>query len=396
MKKKFIWWSALASIAVIAALIVPESYFEKFSGFFGADQAPSPFEDIVATTDRGLQQDFDILVDLPTLEEMVPRIQVRRLAAHGPIAADEIPRILDTLQRFQVNTQSRNSALTDLLKRWERPQIEAALNPLDEELARVRTRFSKVPNDCIQCHLQTIPAPDQPIDVIGLWPLVPPESLDFGKQIPILSDSMEQDAIRHFAHPDRMGKGPFSTEEAQQMLNTSCVSCHSPHGETGFPVDLTKRMDNIGLWLNAYNADDVLHVQTKVQSLRAAHRVPGGWADHAYVLLVEAWDGDGKPLTPFHGSTLPDFLQNADLPKAGSLHARLLVDADAKPTSDLSKVHNILSDTRLEPRRFEDMTFLFPLTQNSPARVRVRMIYLPDFTTWEGAQDVEVRTAEIN
>lgn len=396
MKKKVFWWTALATAVVIAALVVPESCFQNFSGFFGARQAPSPFDDIVATTDKALSQDFDLYVGLPVLDEMVPRLQVRRLAAHGPIAADEVPRILDTLQTFKVNTQSRDSALSDILKRWQRPQIEAALQPLDAQLAHVRPRYSTDPKDCVTCHFQTIPAPAAAIDVVGLWPLVSPESLDFGKQIPILSDSMEQDALRHFAHPDRIGKGPFSTEESQEMLNSSCVSCHKPHGEAGFAVDSAARMENIGLWLNAYNADDVLHVQTKVQSLRAAHRVPGGWANHAYVLLVEAWDESGSPLALFHGSVLPDFLQNSETPKAGSLHARLLVDEDQKPTSDLSRIHNILSDTRLEPRRFEDTTFLFPLKQGSRARVTVRMIYLPDFTTWKGAEDVEVRTAEIN
>jgi hypothetical protein len=119
--------------------------------------------------------------------------------------------------------------------------------------------------------------------------------------------------------------------------------------------------------------------------------VPGGWFKSAYVVVVEAQNLEtGTKLKAFHGPALPEFLQTSEL-REGVFFGRLGLDAQGKPTTDPNNLAAITSDTRLEPRRFEDQEFIFELPENAPYKVIARVIYLPDYSGWSDAIDVEVR-----
>jgi len=393
--RKILKWLLISAGVVAVAFMVPKEAFERFSGVFGVEHTASPFDDKVAQTDRALAHGFDVYVSESELLDLLPQIQIRRLAANGPIASDEIPKLIKVLEFYRPATingeyksAERNLELGDVLKRWERAAIELALRPLDEEVRRLAGRFQPEESACVECHTQTIVAPGGAIDVVGIWPFLDAETLDFGKQIPILSDSLEMKSLSFYMTPDLAERGPFAN--SKEMLGKGCLDCHGAHGAEGFEVDLQLRQDNIGFWVKSYTLEGALHVQTKIQNLLAAHYVPGGWAHQTYLVTVEAWHGD-QELRAFHGPELPNHLLEDGRPRSGRMLGRFMVDEAGNPTSDFQRTHDVLWDTRLEARRFEDAEFIFPLDDGASYRVVARVIFLPFFTTWDHAQDVEVR-----
>lgn len=368
---------------MLAAMLVPHEATKTVSDFMGTPDHSTPFVDETAALDRSLAQGFDIALPSVRVRELLPHVAVRRLATVGRLAADEVPTVLavwaefaeqeareSTLEGQRAVQRARHAALAARLPRFGAGLVERSLAELMAQAEGIEARDSREDASCQACHLQTQPTVGV-IDTVGIWPHLPPDV--FAGGIPMLSDAAEMRAFRP---------------------QTGCLSCHTAHGDPGFLTTLEERRESMGVWANVYRIEDLLYVQVKVQNKVAAHMVPGGRVDHAYAVVVDAYEGatpGGTRLPFWWGTKLPETLRTHD-DQGGYLMGRALVDALGY-ASGVGEAVNVVADTRLEPDRFKDLTFLFEIPRDRyvPYSVVVRLVYLPDQMTMQNAQDVEVR-----
>jgi len=373
-------------LAVVIALLMPREATKKFERFMGVKDTSAPFVDRTADLDKALQTGVDIAVSADELQALLIHVAVRRLATSGRLAADEIPKIQNIWSEYaglEANEKTtagkaavrdlRNRAVGAALPRFEVQKVVAVLELLQHQVDTVQPRYASKESDCAGCHFQTDGRVlNPPIDTIGIWPHLPADT--FGPSFPVLTETVESASL-----------DPKST----------CLSCHVPHGEPGFLTTLAQRQESMGVWVHTYRIEDLIYVQVKIQNKKAAHYVPAGFLDHAYAVVVDAYASakpGGERLKYWWGSKLPSALQS-DPDQGGYLMARSLVDKAGQATADLNQAVDIVDDTRLEPTRFVDLTFLFqiPRDRYTPYSVVARLVYLPDQGTLDGAQDVEVR-----
>lgn len=380
----FVFGIGIATIAAIGAMLVPVEATHKIQDIVGAKDLRTPFLDTTSQLDRALMQGFDIGASEEELQQALSPLAVRRLAKAGAVAGDEIPLILEILKDYQDRAnletsaatqsairQARNAALAKALPRLSRDKIDESLAKLESQIDHVIPRFANTPEDCVTCHAQTGSRSDE-IDTVGIWPQLPADA--FSQGFPVLSDTYEMRAL---------------------SPNSSCGDCHVAHGEPGFLTTLDQRRENMGVWVHAYRIEDLLYVQVKVQNKHAAHYAPGGFLNHAYAVVVDAYQSaepGGEHLKRWSGPELPEHLKTHP-EEAGYLFTRLLRDAQGQPTNDLAAAVTIDDDTRLAPTRFIDLTFLYEIERDSytPYSVVVRLVYLPDQNVIDGAQDIEIR-----
>ncbi len=265
----------------------------------------------------------------------------------------------------------------------EFPRLDA--DRVAEELERVREQTGRalrapggggvgtVGMDCGECHRKTRPLPDgQTFDVVGIYPLMADRAeFDGGRRVPVLAESLELEAQARLVGGDE----------------GSCLTCHTPHDTRGFEITEKDRVDNMGLWVNVIETDPgILHVQVKVKNADSGHRAPAGRPTSAYVTTVEAFQ-HGRPLSPRYGQRLPPHLRT-DAYTLGSVFARHMVDTAGTVTTDLGDVADLKFDSRLLSGRFDGEDFVFDRFDGSPARVRVTLWYLPDYSTWKNASAI--------
>ncbi len=373
-------------LAVVIALLIPRETSKKLESFMGVKDTSAPFVDRTENLDRALQTGVDIAVSAKELDEMMVHLAVRRLAASGRLAADEIPKIQAIWadysgQEFAEKTadgknavrQARSQAIAAALPRYEVQTVVEVLQQLQDQADVIQPRYAATEADCVGCHLQVDGRVlDQPIDTIGIWPHLPADV--FGSSFPVLTEAAEVAAL---------------------FPEATCMSCHVPHGEPEFLTTIAERQESMGVWVHAYRIEDLIYVQVKVQNKTAAHYAPAGFLDHGYAVVVDAYasaEPQGERLKYWWGTRLPGSLQT-DPEQGGYLMARHMVDQAGKPTGNPTEAVDIVDDTRLEPSRFVDLTFLFqiPRDRYTPYSVVTRLVYLPKQNTLEGAQDVEVR-----
>jgi hypothetical protein len=373
-------------LAVVVALLIPREATKKFESFMGVKDTSAPFVDRTADLDKALQTGVDIAVSAKELQALLIHVAVRRLAASGRLAADEIPKIqkiwseyagLEASEKKPAGKAAvrdlRNRAVGAALPRFEVQKVVEVLELLQHQTDMIQPRYASKETDCAGCHFQTDGRVlERPIDTIGIWPHLPADT--FGSSFPVLTETVEA---------------------AAQAPSNPCLSCHVPHGEPGFLTTLAQRQESMGVWAHAYRIEDLIYVQVKIQNKKAAHYVPAGFLNHAYAVVVDAYasaEPGGERLKYWWGSRLPKELQsNPD--EGGYLMARRLVNKAGQPSADLKQAVDILDDTRLEPGRFVDLTFLFeiPRDRYTPYSVVARLVYLPDQGTLKGAEDIEVR-----
>jgi len=170
---------------------------------------------------------------------------------------------------------------------------------------------------------------------------------------------------------------------------------HFFHG--GDRVEQLKRAAK--LQLVAQRRDGQLVVTAEVINSGSGHQFPGGSPLRNVILLVEATDAHGRPLS-FQGD------QQALLPtlagkgtgatdyagRPGAMFARPLVSRDGKgPTGGFNADH-ALFDTRIGPRERVERIFIFS-SPRGEGRVKARLIYrwvykpLADLKGWK-LQDI--------
>jgi hypothetical protein len=227
--------------------------------------------------------------------------------------------------------------------------------------------------DCVGCHRRSVALPEGVVlDVERIWPKLAVAGYVQSDRLPVLLDGAEWELWSR-GQPD--------------VPRRDCLDCHGAHGEKAADVSLELRRDNVGLWLDVSERKDHLDAVVKVQNVGAGHRVPGGFADRAYAVTVEAFgadDGAGTSLGYWAGPKLPQTV-NARPEQGGIFFGRRIVDARGQVALEPASGRDVLGDSRLEPGRFIESHLLFRRTERRDWRVVARLYFLPHSPEWRGA-----------
>ncbi len=389
---KWIWpfWTA---VFVVLAFLIPNSWISDVKDVYGSDSATA-FSSEVAALDDALLKGRPVQKTWDEVQRLKPQIMARRLARISKLSETQVGELTLLLRESQnrINAEAtesgkrgqekfRNEQIQSKFTRIHKAAIGPTLSKVERDIV-ANTPNGNVNAACENCHTSFMPN----FDIVNpspedLWPRIPSKALS-GRGLPILMDSLDLDAFKS-------GLGGEQSE-------FTCQTCHTSHGDKSFAVDIEKRRDAMGLWIEVYRIEDAVYVLAKVKNAGASHRAPGGYIGRAYAVVVEAFEGDnrdGTPLPHFYGERLPEVLRT-DSMQAGTMFWRRMLDAEGNLTSDHRKATKITDDSRLLGDRFVDHRYVFKLPEpegKTAYNVIVRLVYLPDYTTWEGSEDVEVR-----
>jgi Cytochrome c554 and c-prime len=121
----------------------------------------------------------------------------------------------------------------------------------------------------------------------------------------------------------------------------------------------------------ASSADEV-QVEAKVQAEQVGHRVPTGFADRNLVLIVEAFDPNGRDVPLLAGRLLPPGAGKRFAGRPGRLYAKQLRDFDGRWPVPFWRAQPEVDDRRLIPGQADHSSYRFPA---GPSRVQVRLVY---------------------
>lgn len=254
---------------------------------------------------------------------------------------------------------------------------ETASNTLDayainaNEIAKPNAK----PEDCGTCHGQTKPIKKTGVafDTEGIYPKIPSKKFRKGNAFPVLIESIE-----HATH----------TSEK------TCTSCHQAHGKKTKGLDNSIRKKNLGMWITLHRVNNLLDVEIKFKSFEATHRIPGGIASRAYIIVVNV-EENGTEIPLWFGPKLPKELRTKEK-NAGILMAKYFINKNGKLTSDLKKATALIDDTRLEHGRFIGEHFIYAIHAPSTINVKATLYYLRDFPSWKSSSKVFQKEAELD
>lgn len=118
------------------------------------------------------------------------------------------------------------------------------------------------------------------------------------------------------------------------------------------------------------DADRVL-LSLEILAENVGHRVPTGFIDRHLLLVVEAFDSKGRPLSARKGPTLPPAAGRELTGMAGVVFGRMLKSSDGRAVP-FWQAHEKSADTRLHPGKAEHAQFAFAADCRE---VRVRVLY---------------------
>jgi hypothetical protein len=145
----------------------------------------------------------------------------------------------------------------------------------------------------------------------------------------------------------------------------------------------------------AANANSVRATATVLAS-HVGHRVPTGLPDRNLILIVEAFDVDGRPLGATSGPILSSLAGSEWQGKPGKLFAKVLKDWEGRSPAPFWTAASEFDDSRLEPGKPDSTSFTFPA---STATVRVKLVYRrfwPSVTKAKGWADDAMVVAEAS
>jgi hypothetical protein len=149
IKRPALFWTVLAGMLILLALVVPKEWTNTFSGLLGEEQNPKvgAWSDRVDRIDARLRAGEPIDLSDEEMRELLPHLQVRRLYGAGPlnvedareaealfrdfnrrIAGQELEGSRDALRN------ERNKQLAEALPRLEREELDAAMAKLHRQL----------------------------------------------------------------------------------------------------------------------------------------------------------------------------------------------------------------------------------------------------------------------
>ncbi len=180
----------------------------------------------------------------------------------------------------------------------------------------------------------------------------------------------------------------------------TCQNCHMPpNGDTHFalpekgglphsPVSIPSHLqlgaanptflaDSVALQLAAYQGAGQVEVTVTITNTGAGHHLPTDFPGRHLILVVEAEDGLGQPLTQLSGPVVPDW-GGPQAGQAGNVYAKLLRDVASGeyPVVSYWKQTLIYGDNRLPALGSDRTRYLFNLPAGMEGiQVTARLIF---------------------
>ncbi len=210
---------------------------------------------------------------------------------------------------------------------------------------------------------------------------------------------------------------PYSDPESGK----TCQECHMPVSAANFTVfpgkggiqrdyfafhdhrmpgaaDETLLQNSVSLFANAEHHQSQLTVEVSITNDLTGHHIPTDVPIRQMILVVEAFDGNGRPLQVVEGPVLPDYAGDyAAYP--GKSYAKVLRDdwTGETPTAAYWRPVTIVEDTRLAAMATDTTRYLFSLAGGEAAQVRVRLIFrraFQDLAKLKGWNDPDILMEE--
>jgi len=137
------------------------------------------------------------------------------------------------------------------------------------------------------------------------------------------------------------------------------------------------------LKVDAKKADGQIQTKVRVINERAGHKFPTDSPLRHLILVIEARDENGTLLPQVNGPRIPLWGGQGNNPaldfagRPGEIYANILMDKDTNitPSIEYWNQTQVISDTRLLPRKAVDSEYAFAAPSNGVAEIIVRLIY---------------------
>jgi hypothetical protein len=181
-------------------------------------------------------------------------------------------------------------------------------------------------------------------------------------------------------HMPSRGASQFATSEAGGLLrDPERIRSHKMRGLN----DVAFMQDAISLSAEAGRQGQAIQVQVTVENDNTGHKVPSDSPLRNLILLVEATDASGQPLSLLQGERLPDWAGNeAGQPghyagKPGRVFALLLKErwTGVSPTGAYWNPVEVVSDTRLAPLSRDESSFTFEAAEVGSTSLKIELIF---------------------
>ncbi|MBI1256984.1 MAG: hypothetical protein GC204_05895 [Chloroflexi bacterium] len=212
----------------------------------------------------------------------------------------------------------------------------------------------------------------------------------------------------------------LSSPYSDPTTGKSCQDCHMPASDAKFIVfanqggltrnyatfhnhtmpgasDETLLKNAVTMTSSAQRSGAQLQVEVSIVNDKTGHDVPTDAPMRSLILVVEAFDANGKALTLSDGSVNPDYSGNY-AGVAGKTFAKILRDniTGEMPTSAFWRAVTIDSDNRIKPLATDTSAYSFA-APNGAATVHVRLFYRRAFAQLEqqkGWNDPDILMAD--
>jgi hypothetical protein len=148
----------------------------------------------------------------------------------------------------------------------------------------------------------------------------------------------------------------------------------------------------------AKRVGDKVEVKVDVTNDKTGHHVPTDAPIRQMILVVQAFDAAGKPLSLQQGPVLPDYAGNY-AKQPGKSFAKILKDewTGEAPTGAYWRPVTILEDTRLAAMATDTTSYSFKLPAGQAAQVKVKLIFrraFQELAEQKGWNDPDIVMAE--
>ena len=141
--------------------------------------------------------------------------------------------------------------------------------------------------------------------------------------------------------------------------------------------------DSLAVSLATSRRDGFLHVSVLFDASLVGHCVPTGFIDKHLLLIVDAFDMNGRHVSQAAGPRIPDFVSKSAAGRAGEFFGRVLTDSQGdRPAAFWAAVVEH-TDTRIRPDTPRTVTLSFDA---SAKRLRIQVLHR---RFWEKTQTVK-------
>jgi hypothetical protein len=136
--------------------------------------------------------------------------------------------------------------------------------------------------------------------------------------------------------------------------------------------------NSVTMKTQAWRSGSRLEVTVRITNDKTGHHIPTDAPMREMILVVEALDSNGKPLTLRQGPLLPDYSGNY-VGQPGKSFAKVLKDEWTGETPAYWRPVTIVTDTRLAALATDTTRYTFDLAAEEVVQVNVRLLFRRSF-----------------